>query len=130
MKKRGKGKLTSLGRAKVLSRRRGTRACAAGLLNAEGASFNFLTLEAILGSICLVGRDHLDKAKTPRLLGMGILHDLAFLDFAILLEKTGHLSLVKTRVNSSDEEIGSRVDGAIFVLAMSTFGSTMSEGHC
>lgn len=48
---------------------------------------------------------------------MGVLHDLAFLDLAVFLEKAGDFGLREAGVNSGDEEVGTRVNGTIFVLA-------------
>jgi hypothetical protein len=56
-----------------------------------------------------------------------VFHDLALLDFTILLEQTGHLSLVETGMDSGDEEVGSRVNGTIFVFAIIFLGSTIAE---
>jgi len=57
-----------------------------------------------------------------------VFHDLALLDFTILLEQTGHLSLVETGMDSGDEEVGSRVNGTIFVFAIIFLGSTVVLG--
>jgi len=45
-----------------------------------------------------------------------VTHDLAFLDIAVLLEHLGHLGFRETRMNTRDEEIGARVDGAVVVV--------------
>lgn len=83
--------LTALGRAKVLARSRSARTSTAGLLNAESAAFNDFTAQTLQGSVGHVGGDHLHEAEAARLAGMGILHDLALLDLAVLLEKAGNL---------------------------------------
>jgi hypothetical protein len=46
---------------------------------------------------------------------MRVQHDLALLDITILLEETGYLSLGKARMDTSDEEVRTRVDGAIIL---------------
>ena len=109
--------LTSLGRAKVLARSGGTRASTAGLLNAQSSTLDNFTLETVLGSISLVRSDHLHEPKATRLLSMGVLHDLALLNLAILLEEAGDLSLGKLGVDTSDEEVGAGVDRTIFIPA-------------
>ena len=48
---------------------------------------------------------------------MGVLHDLALLNLAILLEEAGDLSLGKLGVDTSDEEVGAGVDRTIFIPA-------------
>jgi hypothetical protein len=44
-------------------------------------------LQGLLGSVRLIRRDHLDEAEATALAGVRILHDIAFLDLAILLEE-------------------------------------------
>lgn len=44
---------------------------------------------------------------------MGIKHDLAFFNIAILGKETGHIVLGETRVNSSHEKISASVGGTI-----------------
>ena len=109
--------LTSLGRAKVLARSGGTRASTTSLLNAQGSTLDDLTLETILGGISLVRSDHLHETKATGLFSVGVLHDLALLNLAILLEEAGDLSLGKLGVDTSDEEVGAGVDRTIFIPA-------------
>lgn len=66
-------------------------------------------LQALLGSVCLVGGDHLDEAKTTRLLGVRIAHDVALLDLAILLEEASNLFFGQGGVDASDEQVGSLI---------------------
>jgi hypothetical protein len=107
--------LASLWWTKVLARGWGTRAGTTSLLDAQGSTFNDLTLKTILGSISLLSSDHLDEAKATRLLGMGIKHDLAFLNIAVFLEETSDLLLGETRVDTGDEEVGAWVDCAVIL---------------
>ena len=83
--------LTALRRSKVLARSGSTRTSTAGLLNAESAAFDDFTAQTLQGSVGHVGCDHLHEAEAARLAGMGIFHDLAFLDLAVLLKKAGNL---------------------------------------
>ena len=115
-----KGARTSLGGAKVLARSGSTGASATSLLDAQSATLDDFALHTILGSIGLVGRDHLDKTESTRLLGVGVLHDLALLNLAILLKKARNLCLGESGVNASDEEVGARVDGSIVIITTAT----------
>lgn len=111
-------RLTTLGRTKVLARGGRTGSGTTGLLNAESAALDDLALETILGGVGHVGSDHLDEAEATRLPGVGVLHDLALLDLAILLEEAGDLSLLETGVDAGDEEVGAGVDGTIVILVV------------
>lgn len=108
--------LTSLGRAKVLARGRGSGSGATSLLNAQGAALVDLALEARLGSIGLLASDHVDKTEATRLTGVRIAHDAAGLDIAVLLEQAADLLLGQTGVNAGNEKVGARVGGFFFVL--------------
>lgn len=88
-----KGQHTTLGWAKVLSWSRSTRTRASSLFDAQGAALNDLTLKTFLGRIGLLSSHHLDKAKTTRLLGMRVKHDLALFNIAILFKVASHLGL-------------------------------------
>ena len=66
-------------------------------------------LQALLGSVCLVGGDHLDEAKPTRLLGVRVAHDVALLDLAILLEEASNLFFGQRGVDTSDEQVGALV---------------------
>jgi hypothetical protein len=112
--------LTSLWWTKVLARSRGAWAGAASLLNAQGAALDDLALEALLGSIGLLCGDHLDESEATRLLGVWIKHDLALLDLTILLEQASDLGLGETWVDAGDEQVRSRVHGAIVLRRRST----------
>ena len=105
--------LASLGRAEVFAGGRSTRARATSLLNAQSAAFNDLALKALLGGISLLSSDHLDEAEATGLLGVGVKHDLALLDVAILLKEASNLLLGETRVDTGHKEVGSGVDGSI-----------------
>jgi len=73
---------------------------------------------------------------------VGILHDLALLDLAVLLKEAADLGLLEARVDAGDEEVGAGVDGALIVLvaAIVLDGSTrwelaggpvcVARGHC
>ena len=107
---------TALWWSKVLSWGWSAWAGAASFLDAQGAALNDLSLKTLLGSIGLLAGDHLDEAEATGLLGMWVKHDLALLNLTVLLKETGDLSLGETWVDTSNEEVGSWVDGAI-VLA-------------
>lgn len=49
---------------------------------------------------------------------MGVSHDLALLDIAILLKHLGDFCLAQTGVDASDKEVGAWVDGTV-VIAIS-----------
>jgi len=74
-----------------------------------------LTLKTFLGSISLLGSDHLHETKATRLLGMGIKHDLALLNIAVFLEETGNFNFSETRMDTGDEEVGAWVDSTIIL---------------
>lgn len=74
-----------------------------------------LTLQTLLGGICLLSGDHLYEAKATRLLGVGVAHDVALLDFTVLLEQTCDLLLAQGGVDAGDEEVGALV-AALFRL--------------
>jgi hypothetical protein len=75
-----------------------------------------LSLETLLGGISLVGGDHLDEPEAARLLRVRVAHDVTLLDLAILLEETRHLFLGERWVDAGDEEVGTRIAGAFFIL--------------
>jgi hypothetical protein len=105
--------LASLRGTEVLARSRRARAGTTSFLDAQSAAFNDLALKTLLGGIGLLSSDHLDETEATGLLGVGIKHDLALLNVAVLLEKTGDLLLRETRVDTSHEEVGSGVHGSI-----------------
>jgi hypothetical protein len=107
--------LASLRWTKVLARRWGTRTGTTSLLDAQGTTFNNLTLKTILGGIGLLGGHHLDEAKATRLFGVGIKHDLALLDITVFLEETSDFLLGKARVDTGDEEVGAWVDCTVIL---------------
>jgi hypothetical protein len=47
---------------------------------------------------------------------VGVLHDLALLDLAVLLEEASDLRLLQARVDAGHEEVGTRVGGAVVIL--------------
>ncbi len=61
---------------------------------------------------------------------MRIFHDLTFLDFAILLKETSDLGFGEAGMDSSNEEVRSRVDRTILILAVIFFGSPIGEEYC
>lgn len=108
--------LTALGRSEVLAGGRSTGLATASLLDAQGAALDDLALQALFGSISLLSRDHVDKAEATRLLGVGIDHDRAVLDIAVLFEQTRDVGLRQTRVNTSDKQVGASVDGTLILI--------------
>lgn len=110
-------RLTSLGGAKILARSGGTGSGTTSFLDAKSSTFYDFALQTILGSISLIGGDHLHEAEASRLLGVRVLHDLAFLNLSIFLEEAGHFGLGEPGMNTGDEEVGTRVNGSVFILA-------------
>lgn len=51
---------------------------------------------------------------------MRVAHDLALLDGTVLGEEASNLILGQTGVNTSDEKVGTRVDGAVLVKILTT----------
>jgi hypothetical protein len=72
-----------------------------------------LTLQTLLGSVGLLRGDHVDETKTARLLSVGVAHDVALLNFAVLLEKTCDFIFGQARMNASDEEVGALVTALV-----------------
>jgi hypothetical protein len=120
--------LASLRWTKVLARGWGTRTGTTSLLDAQGTTFNNLTLKTILGGIGLLGGHHLDEAKATRLLGVGIKHDLALLDITIFLEETSDLLFGQARVDTGDEKIGAWVHCTV-VLGRATLVLDRTTGR-
>ena len=108
-------KLASLWWTKVFAWSGSARAGAASLLDAQGATFNDLTLKTFFGSVGLLSGNHLHETEATRLLGMGIKHDLALLDITVFLKETRNLALGETRMDAGNEQIGARVDSAIIL---------------
>ena len=108
--------LTSLGRAKVLARGRGSGSGATSLLNAQSAALVDLALETRLGSVGLLASDHVDETEATRLAGVRVAHDAASFDIAVLLEQAADLLLGQAGVDTGDEKVGTRVGGFFFVL--------------
>lgn len=119
--------LTTLGGAEVFARGGSARASTTSLLDAQGASLNLLSLQALLGGVGLVRSDHLDEAKATGLLGVRVAHDLALLDITVLLEHASDLLLGQTGVDAGDEEVGARVDGAV-IVTVATSGTSLVLG--
>lgn len=109
--------LTSLGRAKVLARGRGSGSGATSLLNAQSTALVDLTLKTRLGSIGLLASDHVDETEATRLAGVRIAHDAASFDITVLLEQATDFLLGQTRVNAGNKKVGARVGSFFFVLA-------------
>jgi hypothetical protein len=109
-------RLTTLGRPKVFARSRSSGAATTSLLNAQSTALDNFTIQTLLGSISLLGSDHLDEAEATRLLGVRVDHDRAVLDIAVLLEQTGNIGLGQTRVDTSDEKVRAGVDGTFFII--------------
>jgi hypothetical protein len=74
----------------------------------------YFALETLLGSVSLVGSHHLDETEATRLLAVRVTHDVAFLDFAILLEQSSDFFFGKAGVNSGHEEVRAGVAGSVF----------------
>jgi hypothetical protein len=106
----------ALGRTEVLSGSWSARTSTTSLLDAEGTALNHLTLQTLLSGISLVRGDHLHEAEATRLSSVGILHDLALLDLTVLLKEARNLCLLEARVDTGDEEVGTRVDGTIVII--------------
>jgi hypothetical protein len=105
--------LASLRWTKVLARGRSTWAGTTSLLNAQSATFDNLTLKTFLGSIGLFSSNHLYESKATRLFAVRIKHDLALFNITIFFEETSDFDLRETRMNTSDEEVGTWIDCAI-----------------
>ena len=76
--------------------------------------------------IGLIGGNHLDKTKPTGLFGVGVTHDLAFLDIAVLLEEEGNLILGQRWGNTRDEKVRARVNTVIIVFGVVTIlGATI-----
>lgn len=66
---------------------------------------------------------------------MRVTHDAALLDITVLAEQAANLILGQARVNASDEEVGSRVDGIFLVIVVAwswgrtTVGTGLSTGN-
>lgn len=110
------GSHTSLRGAEVFAGSGSAGTSTASLLDAQGAAINDLALKTILGSVGLVGSDHLDEAEAARLLAVGVAHDLALLDLAVLLEHAGDLSLSKAGVDARHEEVRAGVNCAVIIV--------------
>lgn len=111
---------TSLWWSKVFSRSWGTRTSTTSLLNAQGSTFNDLTLQTLLGSISLIRGNHFDETKATRFTGVRVTHDLALLNITILLKETRNLFFEKTWVDTSNEKVRAWVDCTIILRAWST----------
>jgi hypothetical protein len=105
--------LASLRWAEVLARGRSTGARTTSLLNAQSTTLNNLTLQTFFGSIRLFSSNHLHESKATRLLAVRVKHDLALLDIAIFFEETSDFDLRETRMDTSDEQVGTRIDCTI-----------------
>jgi hypothetical protein len=79
-------------------------------------------LKTLLGSISLLSSDHFNETETARLFGVRIKHDLALLDITIFLKEAGNFLLRETRMNTSNEEVGSRVYSAVILGSAIIFG--------
>ena len=74
------------------------------------------SLQSLLGIIGLLSSNHLDEAEAARLLGVGVAHDVALLDIAILLEETRDFVLSESRVNAGDKQVGARVAALVIIV--------------
>lgn len=120
------GRLTALRRSEVLARSRRARAGTTSLLDAQGAALNDLTLEALLGSIGHIRGNHLDETESAGLLAVGITHNLALLNLAVLLKEASNLLLRQLRMDAGDEKVGSGVDRVIIIAVLATLGCRAS----
>lgn len=121
----GLGISTSLWRTKVFSRSWSPRSAAPGLLDAQGSTLKRLALKALLGSIRLLQRRHLDETKAARLLGVRVKHDLALLNFAIFGKESHYIILSQTGVDSGNEKVGSRVSSTISIAIAAAVTTTV-----
>ena len=108
--------LTSLGRAEVLARGRGSGSGATSLLNAQSAALVDFALETRLGSVGLLASDHVDETEAARLAGVGVAHNAASLDITVLLEQATDLLLSQTGVDAGNEKVGAGVGSFFLVL--------------
>ena len=97
--------LTSLRRTEVFAWGRGPWAASPSFLNAQGATFDVLTLKTLLCCVRLIGSDHFHEAEAARLLSVWVFHDGTTFDFAVLLEHAHDVLLVEARMDASDKEI-------------------------
>lgn len=56
---------------------------------------------------------------------MGVAHDLALLDRAVLSEEASNLLFRQAGVDASNEQVGTRVDGTVIVLGIILGGATV-----
>jgi hypothetical protein len=121
--------LTTLRWAIVLARGRGTRTSATSLLDAQCPALMNLALESLLGRISLLSGDHLDETEAAGVLCVRVAHDVALLNFAILLEQTRHLLLSQRRVNARDKEVRARVAAAwVVIFFVASWGWAAAAG--
>ena len=72
-----------------------------------------LSLKSVLSCIRLFRSHHLHESEATALTSMWITHNVALLDHAVLLEQARDLIFRQTWVNTSDEEVGTRVVRAV-----------------
>lgn len=75
-----------------------------------------LALKSFAGSVSLLRSDHLDKSEPAGISSVRITHNIALLDFAVLLEQVGDVSFSEAGMNAGDEEIGAWVRVGIIGL--------------
>lgn len=120
--------LTALRRTVVLARSGCAGTGTAGLLDAQRPALVDLALQTLLGSVSLLRGDHLDETEAARLLRVRVAHDVALLDFTILLEETCDLVLGQRWMNAGDEEVGALITALIsFTVARLRWGATATR---
>lgn len=121
--------LTTLGWAIVLARGRGARTSATSLLDAQCPALMDLALETLLGRISLLSGDHLDETEAAGVLCVRVTHDVALLDFAILLKQTRNLLLGQRRMDTRHKEVGARVAAAwVVIFFVASWGWAAATG--
>jgi len=88
-------------------------------------------LKALLGSISLLESRHLDETEPTRLLGVGVKHNLALLDFSVFGKETHNVVLGKTWVDTSHKEVGTGVSSSIrgATIAAAVAATVRRVGH-
>lgn len=108
---------TSLGWTEILARSWRARASTTSLLDRERTALVDLALQSLLGGIGLLSRHHLNEAEASALASVWVAHDVALLDLSVLLKQARDLVFGQAWVDTSDEQVGSWVDGLAVAIA-------------
>lgn len=106
--------ITFLGWTMVLARSWSPWTVATSLLNTHIATLEVVSVQGFDGGLSLLSEGKFDEAKTTRVVGVRVTHDVSVLHLSILLEERDEFIISDARCNSSDEEIRARVFGASF----------------